>query len=716
MTTKEVNMLYERIVGLLDNGVLKTAFELIQTLISGTRHYTFQGKLDELQETYGFMLNYFAEGIADDMRGKIYSNIITDAYELTDKIRRLMLITDCSSIYYTAATSIADSSAKIGELLNLSSSQFDTENYVDFEATNNQIFISIWTGKSFDATDAKAVGKALNNETMPLATKCQIVSSLLLGLQLCFDIRKLLLLFDAALSDNDEVKIRAYIAVCLTLDMYKNRIRHYPDASYRLENLAEEPDFKRIITTIGLRFILSRETEKVSLKLQDELIPEMMKFVMKKKTEADKQSETPDIFGDEFMNPEWENILEDSSLAKKIEEYNDLQEEGIDVMHSTFINLKNFPFFRSVPNWFIPFTPTNVALTAQTDINSAIINLLHFAPFICNSDKFSMAFSLSMIPEKHKAVMIRHIEEQFKAAKEQFGSDLRTKASKAETITAQYIQDLFRFYKLFPKRAEFEDIFNNPPEVFNIALLKPYMSDHETLMQFAELYLRKNYFADAQHIYEQLVKHIADDGTIYQKLGYCKQMNGDIGGALDDYLRSEILNPNSKWLIRRIGSCYKQLKQPQKALEYYMRLETMMPDNAPVLILAGHCYLDMQEYFEALKYYFKADYIDPQNIKAWRAIAWCSFLCGKYDQARNYSAKILEMHPQTPDYLNAGHTEWADGQIKKAIGFYRKAIETEEEGMEKFVDLFTQDIPILLSAGIKMEDIPFALDYLRSFQ
>ena len=189
-------------------------------------------------------------------------------------------------------------------------------------------------------------------------------------------------------------------------------------------------------------------------------------------------------------------------------------------------------------------------------------------------------------------------------------------------------------------------------------------------------------------------------------------MNGDLQGALDAYLRADLLNPGSKWVIRRIAGCYRSLKEPEEALKYYRRYEKLNPDNLSITISIGHCYLELKNYSEALKCFFKVDYMDS-NSKAWRPIAWCSFLTGKYDQARNYYKKILENQPNTQDLLNAGHTEWALQNIKGAIEFYKQAVDMEYGDFHKFQEEFNQDIPDLIVAGIEDSEISLMMDQLR---
>jgi tetratricopeptide (TPR) repeat protein len=247
----------------------------------------------------------------------------------------------------------------------------------------------------------------------------------------------------------------------------------------------------------------------------------------------------------------------------------------------------------------------------------------------------------------------------------------------------------------------------------NLPILQPYISDKDTLVTIAEYYLRKGYYSDALTIFRYLIKEDKENDIFFQKAGYCQQMSGNIEESLKSYLRADLINADSKWVIRRIGGCYRSLKQPEKALPYYQRCETLLPDDLSVQMSIGHCYLEMKEYNKALKYYFKVDYLDSKNNKAWRPIAWCSFLTGRYDQARNYYKKIMDAHPVMQDYLNAGHTEWVLKNVKGALDLYKNAVNMESGDFHKFIEQFNQDVPDLLIAGVDNKEIPLMLDQLR---
>lgn len=716
MTIQEIHKAYYRITGSLDGKELKNAFDFIQSLISGSKEYIFQDKLNELQDTYKYMLRYRVEGMKDPMQDQIYKNLQASTYELADLIKHKALSQDSPLIFYSRRRNMQLRPYPSYEQLHTAlSNQYTSGNRNDFEASNIALFNKIWTSNPLSQEESIQIKAILEDSALPFTTGCLIVSSLMLGLQAAFDKEKMTLLFDAAALHEDEIKVRALICILITLYTYRKRTGLYPLITNRLASLAENPGFTQAIRTITLRFILARETEKITKKLQDEIIPEMIKLSPKISNKININDISPEMLGNE-MNPEWENVFADSAFGKKMEEFSELQQEGADVMHSTFVHLKNFPFFHELSNWLLPFTAEHSYFGSQFDKNTTeqqMLDSMTLAAFMCNSDKYSLYFSMMQLPAEARKMMMNQFDSQASEMIQQNKEELISKRGKLEIITSQFIQDLYRFFKLYPSHLDFNDIFAMSLDFHNLEILKPYITDEESLTSIAEYYLRKNYFNDALVIFNRLLETKQNSDILFQKIGYCKQMEGDLKGALEAYLRADLLNPDSKWVIRRIAGCYRSLKQPEEALKYYHRYEVLNPDNLSVQISIGHCHLELKNYNEALKCFFKVDYLDSKSHKAWRPIAWCSFLTGKYDQARNYYKKILEHQPNTQDLLNAGHTEWALQNIKGALSHYRNAVRLEDDDFNKFLELFNQDIPDLLIAGIEEADVALMLDELR---
>ena len=285
-------------------------------------------------------------------------------------------------------------------------------------------------------------------------------------------------------------------------------------------------------------------------------------------------------------------------------------------------------------------------------------------------------------------------------------------SDKIHPAARQYIQDLYRFYKLFFRYKDFDDVFELSPEFYRIPSIERFISDEESRTIIGEYYFQRNHFAEAIRIFDRLLQDNPNNETILQKKGYCFQMMGNLEEAVSVYLKAELLNSNHSWTIKKLAYCYRALKQPQEALEYYRKALALNPDNLSVQLHIGHCYLELKNYSEALKCYFKVEYLSNSKEKAWRPIAWCSFLTGKYEEAMDYYDKILETNPNAIDYLNAGHVRLAMGNNKEALNFYHQALRAQGDSVEKFMESFSADIPDLLQAGAKAENIPILLDCL----
>ena len=717
MTTEEIQSTYGRIIQSLDQRALKPAFDSFFLLTANSRIYLFRDELNELQETYKRLLYYYATGSKDPMQGKIYMELLLSLYELTDMILQKILIVDSPKLYYSVRRMRNIHTDNIILLLYTVLESLDIQNISLAESSIINLFKAIWTSASLSEDEVNGLlGSLQNRETTDspgymTILNCQIVSALILGLQEFFDKRKMQLLIHAADSRDEQVKLRAYVGILLTLYRYKNRIDCYPDIKYRIESLVEKEEFNKIVYEIILRFILSRETEKISKKMKDEILPEMMKL----HPNFNSRTSSGDLPFENFeieMNPEWMEKLSNSPIGKKLEEFNKLQEEGADVMHLTFVHLKNFPFFQEISNWFMPF---HQDLSSLSEVNSFIksFELITDTGLMCNSDIYSFYFSMKQIPEEKRNWMIGQLESQLSEWKQQNKPAAHVQEDCTVRIVGQYVQDLYRFYKLYPRRNEFLDIFTLSLDFHNLPLLQFDISDVNKLLSIADYYLGKNYFEDALAIYNRISDAFERDEMLFQKKGYCYQMTSKYTNALEEYDKAELINSESKWLLRNMAQCYRAVKQPQKAIEYYLRLESADPENISILSSIGACYIDMKDYPEALKYYYKVDYLDRDRGKAWRPIAWFSLLTGKYDQARNYYSKILSKNPDYQDYINSGHTEWVLQNIKGAMDFYKKSIAAANNNFDTFKTSFTNDIPELIAAGIERNEISLLLDKLH---
>ncbi|MDR0427554.1 MAG: tetratricopeptide repeat protein [Dysgonamonadaceae bacterium] len=727
-TRQKIDSQYNQIIAVLEDKKLKKVFELIALFLSQLQNWQSQEKLNSLEDTYKIMLKYFQEGIQDSEREKVYNNIIYSLYQITDLAYLQLKTSNDNSLfyekrrhyhYYVPETteqlfqSLEDVYGKIA-LLSVLEDEERNNHLKDLEQQKEEfarkIFYSVWLSDAWTDSEKENWSNLIKNQPDTTYLPCLIISGITLNLLECFDEKKAIVLFEAAMNKQEEVRVRALTGIVLFLRKYNNRLFLYPSILSLLEQLKEDSKFIYQIRHVLLQFILSKETEKITRKINDELLPEMMKMNPKLGNQI-KMDDFISESGIDERNPEWQKIIEDTGLQDKLQELSELQLEGADIMHSSFTHLKNYPFFDELSHWFTPFTIPSDAFENQelTQFAKVLMN----SKMLCDSDKYSFYLSILQMPENYRKMMTSQFSAENEAMQNMQKEELTNPTRKIDHHTRQYIQDLYRFYKLHPKRADFEDIFEAKPELYKIPSINRIIKDKDSLFIIGEYYFNKNYFMEASDIFGILPKTETNNDVLYQKRGYCLQMMGDIKQALENYQKAELLNANNSWTIKKLAYCYRILKKPEEALHYYNKAQQLNPDNMAIQLNIGHCYLNLKEYDQALKYYFKVEYLAKNKEKAWRAISWCSFLIGKHEQAMNYSNQILAKNPNSTDYLNAGHIQLASGNMKEAIRLYRASREISNDSHEEFVNIFSNDIPELIQAGrIKEKDIPFIIDSL----
>lgn len=738
MNNKDVISLKKKILVLLTKRQLKLAIKNIKELASNLQDSSYYiKKIEELETNYKYMLHYQFEDVNDPEQKNVYLNIIRTLFELSDDISEHLLVSQSSSLFYEklrtnqykGETSIT---GYLSQLQDLSSSLALTDLVEDqnqrrfqkkdlsikLERTASDMFLSVFVSKRADDNNYHDYTDFISNSDIREREKCLFISALTLNLFQRFDYRKIKVLMDLALNPSIQINQRAIVGLIIIMQMYDVRWEFYPECKQQLDSIAENESFRKSFLTIIKQLIRSRETEKISKKLSEEIIPEMMKFnsLAGKKLNMDELMGLTEDFSEK--NPDWKKELEESGLANKLQEYSNLQMEGADVFHSTFSHLKSFPFFYELSNWFLPFDTRYsefLDLFSDSDKENILYNAILNSGHMCNSDKYSFCLSLMQMPESQRNMMALRFGAETEELKQlqQEASALNPSINE-EVISNQYIQDLYRFFKLHPSKNSFFDVFSLRINFYDKKSIAPLISNIDNMRQIAAYCFDKNFLPEALNIYELIAEQAPDDYSTYQKIGYCKQMLEDLHGALTAYLQADLINPNNSWTIKRIAQLYRTEKQSDRALEYYLKLQTLTPNNISIELNIGHCYLDLGEYEKALNMYFKVELLDGgDNPKAWRPIAWTALLLRKFDLALSYYNKILNNKASVHDYLNIGHLELIMQNKKNALKHYLQVLKLQNNDIKEFENLFLADEEVLTAGGIDKSFFPLLFDELR---
>lgn len=723
-----INEQYLTIIQYIQMKRLKDALAVLAEFIPENSNWELRSRLDQIETSYKFMLDYMKKDMVDPDRNKLYNKLLVDTMQLADlanvEKRNFVSVRQ----YYTIKRN--NKSVSLHNLLRELESY--TDNMAITELVNNkeelhpdvlrsrhehslkELFESTWTNSLWAKQEENEANLYLNSLLIGKQDLCLFVSSVTLSLMECFDIRKVLFLFDAYKHSSIEVNQRALVGIAIIFHIYHSRLKFYPEIAARLQLLNEDSVFSDGLNRIQLQLLRTKETEKIDKKMREEIIPEMLKNVNHLRNtqfgfnEADEEK-------DDF-NPDWQEAIEQSALGDKIREINELQMEGADIYMSTFAHLKSYPFFREIGNWFYPFDKnhSSVVQEMQGMSDKSVMNLILHSAFFCDSDKYSLCFTMMYIPKQQREAMISQLiseQEMNDIQNEHKLKSVEDFSRQPEMISNQYIQNLYRFFKLYSRRHEYRDIFKESIDLHTYPLLEVILNRPDYLGNLANYNFKKGYFSKASEIYEKLIDSFEPTSELYQKLGYCYQKEKLYTNAINAYKRSDVLKPDNLWTNRHLATCYRMTGNYNEALDYYRKVEEVQPENKTIAFYMGSCYAGMEKYEEALNCFFKIDLSDPLNVKNQRAIAWCSFLSGKYDQALKYYNRIIEKQPASLDYLNMGHVLYVNKNTAKAFDSYSKALALSST-KDEFLDYFNKDRNILIKHGIAEEDIPLILDII----
>lgn len=736
MELKVISSKQIKIIDLIINNQLGQAFRELTEIAYVSRQGELITELENLEQTYKSILKYSFGYAKDPERTKIFLSLKRNLIELTDDISSYLL--ESANEWYTTLRKADNSYFKLNEKEKLAlidemaiekefsalldetntpadKSDKNTENY---NSALLKVFDILWLSNNYSEGDKILAERLFDTKNIPWHDKSIIISAITLSALRHFDQKKIELLITAYNSSENQVLQRALVGLALILLTFESRLYLYSDLENRIKSIEDPELLARRVEQIILQLIRAQETEKVTAKVQNEIIPEVMKL----RPEIEEKLRLDELLNKENQedkNPDWEKFFGDTpEVYKKLEEFSHMQMDGSDVFMGAFSMLKRFGFFDKLSNWFLPFYKEHTEIRKSTSGVAGesfdwktFFEGIEQAPVMCNSDKYSFAFNLGFMPDMQKTMMLEFFNAELQQMKEVSEVDNKHNTTAADkVIFAQYIQDLYRFFKLHPYRSSFHDIFRDQLQVQDSYFLKLVLTAKK-YRQIAEFYFQKDYFQQAIIIFNHLSKE-NQSFEILEKMGFCYQKLGKFEKAIEFYKKAEILETNRNWLHRKLGFCYRSLSQFDKAIEHYKKVEIAEPENLEVQAYLGQLYIDKEDYESALKYYFKVEYLKPDLVKVQRPIAWCSFRLKKTEQALRYFKKVTENEGKRSDYLNLGHCYWAIGDLSNAIESYRTALKLSGNNYQWFISSMIKDEIYLNSYGVDNLDVVLMADYL----
>ena len=679
-------------------------------------HQINSDRLFAIKTDYQVMMDYWRNGYKDPQLPQLYDKLLRRMYVLYANVAtndRVLHSPFLASLFMRAHLSPRDWSVQVLReqlesfvsdiaMLDLEPQHTTQERRKELYRQHHQligdIFAHILTSDLWTDGQGEAMEELLLSPTVDTIDQQIIVSAITLAAMNCFDWYKFRTLMNVYLKSSDEyVHQRALVGWVLAIDDQLH-VNLYPEMKQLVTEALETPNCCRELVELQKQIYYCMSAEEDRDMIQKEIMPDLIKGQSNIARDGMLEQDEESIINDILHPDEEEQNLEklESSFHKMV----DMQKQGSDIYFGGFSQMKRFPFFNEISNWFTPFYndhPGVVQAREKFSDMKFLQSILKHGPF-CNSDKYSfmLAFDtvLTQIPENVIQLLNRGEAQMVqKIAKDEMTSPAY--------IRRVYLQDLYRFFRLFSQRTDFRNFFCNDYseclfftyDIFNDTDLQEEFSD---LISFL---IKRNRLSDAKSV----LSCISDEE--YYDYDFC-MLSAYLGiDAEINYRRALDLEPNNERAMWGLAKVMFKEDRYEAALNLYNKLIELNPDKKSYQLNKSVCLTNLQRYEEAEQILFRLNYEDADDLNVARVLAWALTCDGKYEQAgRLYDQLMAVENPADGDLLNYGLYLWLTGRIDDAARSFR-SLQSVGENILKEKEL-------LLKNGIIEEEITMMLDLL----
>lgn len=691
----------------LENRRLGEALKALEAMAraSSTRFETLE-RISALADNYAMLSRYLIDGHPDPERGTIAADIAAEAAALKSGIERSELCESGEpSLYFSTmrfeATRESDTIPVLLDsyldALQAGAPQTETE------AMATRLFNRIWVTYPLSRTDADALHQVLASglKAVPDHARVLLTGALLLGGLQYFDTRRAILLADIYRINHDApagmVALTALVMMLAAVPRYALGARKLHLA---LASLADCPTLASDAATVFMQLIRSRDTERVTRKITDEIMPDIMRMAENSKDFTGKDAASI-IDEDGDLNPEWEERFEQSGLSERLRELGELQGEGADTTMASMGNLKDFPFFNEPANWFLPFYPEH-SIAAGAGVKG-FTNAIADNPQMCSGDKYSLLLFYGRFASQLPDGLTRHLDSMDRHIKEEMASELLDEKQRLTDSVNSFVRDVYRFFKLFRRKNEFRDPFVRPVNPVDVPILDSTVAtDADAMALAAEFYFRRGHYGESLDLFNRLEDLTPASSELYQKKGYALEMTGQTDEALKAYDTADLIDSDSVWTLRRVASLLRSTGRPQESLAYYDRIRALRHDKFADIAGRASALESLSRYSEALTLYYQADYMRPDRADVVRALARCQLVTGEYQKSLASCLRLAKLPGiviTAHDHICRGHAALALADYHAAVDAYAAAIASLQFDHDKFMDAITADAPMLKRLG-----------------
>lgn len=706
---------------------LDLAIDLLEQLYVQRPTLIGHSELEAVKNDYQLMVDYMERGFTDDKRASLYLSLLQRLYrvaadlEISWRCKNVIVYVDAFRISDHLNTShdfirsVLESFVSDVAMLSLLPESERTEKAKDLydrhQVFVNRLFNTLWTSCQWSDDDSEFYAGLMLSPMVDIVDQQLLVSAVTLGAMNQFDINKFKALTTVYQQSTDE-RVRQRALVGWVLSVFEG-MDIFPEQDEIIRKLCENKDTIRELYTLQIQFFYSQDTEKDNEKLQRDIMPYLVEgsnITIGRLGIVEKEEDS------------LENILNQDAEDKRMEQMEEkvrkmmeMQKQGSDIYFGGFRQMKRFPFFNDLANWFTPFyidhpaLRTTIERIGQPNILQTITNQGNF----CESDKYSLAFAMESI--------INQIPGNIK---EMMGSEgafapMGTTLDKSNPtyICRAYIQDLYRFFRLYRSSNELINPFIDNHKSSFVAdtfffVYKSFIGtglDEYKMCLALYLYKHKN----MDKLVELMSTFHVEDANYNILMGYINLYFGkpDVAYQIFNMVLQE--DTENQWALKGMARAAMDCEDYDTAEHTYSQLLRLEPDNINYAVKRCVTLLKTERYAEAREELFRLDYQYPDNMNVKRVFAWTMLLDKSLDKASQLYDLILSDAPMAEDYLNSGYCWWAKGNIGQAKNSFQAWITMTKGNKDRLLEEIRNDQKVLDLYGITEIDCLLMVNLIK---
>jgi len=718
----------ESVADSLYEGHLAGAIKNMENYLALHQHQINSDRLYAIKADYQVMIDYWRKGYKDPQLPQLLLKLMQRMYVLYGNVStnaRVLQSPIMSSLFMKAHLSPRDWSVQVVReqlemfvsdvaLLDLepphTTAEKRRELYKKHGQLMSEIFAHILTSDLWTDGQGEAVEQLLLSPTVDSNDQQLIVSAMTLAAIDCFDMAKFRTLVHVYLQSADEnVRQRALVGWTFASNfILKESI--YPEVQTLVNQVLSDPDHVKEIVELQKQVFFCVSAEEDRKTIEQEIMPDLINNQPNITRDGVLEQDDMKKLNDILHPDEEERTLEkmEAGFYRMI----DMQKQGSDVYFGGFSQMKRFPFFNEISNWFAPYYANHPGIAdikkkyGHLKFMQAIID---FGPF-CNSDKYSFILSF----ENVFAQMTPEIRDMLDKGEAMIVQQMSAEEiQKPAYIRRIYLQDMFRFYRLYPGRPEFTNVFDQPSTTSAFIGAPSYINTpiEAHLKEMASFLIKRNRKEDACFLLNNIQDEQYFDYDYYILDAYL-----DDRYAEDSYQKALELKPGDERALLGLARAFFRRGKYQLALNQYNQLIDIHPDKKSYQLNKAICLTNLHRYEEAEQILFKLNYEHADNMNVARVLAWALTCDGKYEQALHlYDQVLADDNPAETDMLNYAFCLWFAGQIDEAANSFRTYVTTmrPNDGKWRLMnEIMQKEIRLLSEKGISKNEIQMMIDWV----